>query len=97
MSFPTTTEIEFSELDILQTQLDEILEALDDASGIVAATTDAVILTTVDPTGDTSDAAAAVVLTSITTEFGATVAASWASLKAAVDAKLAAYGLDPLP
>lgn len=97
MAFPDVTEITFTELDVLQTQLDEIFEALEDAAGIVTATTDATIGTTVDPTGDVSDAAALVVLTSIHTEFRETILAGWNALKAEVDLKLAAYGLDPIP
>lgn len=97
MSIPAETTIEFSEVDLLQTQLEEILEALSDAAGIINATTDAALAPTVDPTGAVSDAAAAVVLAAGLTEWRDSILAGWAALKAEVDGKLEVYDLDPVP
>ena len=97
MPIPDTTSIEFTELDILATQIEDVTLALGVATLAIAATTAADIASTLDPDTAATGACRDTLLQAIKDDdILAPITTAWNELKTAVNAVLATYDIGPL-
>lgn len=96
MPTPAETTVTFTELDVLETQVNAVVAAIGDAVEAIGSTTSATIVYTADPDTTVSDACAALVLASIkTNDFRAPVLAALNGLIAELNGLCDAYGAAP--